>query len=466
MASVGFPSLTLTITPPGGSPANYQQYMAWSGSSQQNTITQNFGRQGDTATIVLVDDWQGRSTPHFVIEALSQISLYDNVAGQSLFAGVVTDPGLLVTGAVQNEWDLTCVDYTFYADSSIVQGTFNGYTVDQIIIALTAQGNCGITAKSIADGGFVAPGPQLASFVQNYDTLSNAWRNLAALASAVTPYGWYVDQNLALHFFDSTTAQSSGVTFTTTPTAAGLGSLTEGHISLDSQFRYDWNGTTLHNRILVQGANQTIPSGTNPTDIWQGNGALTSWPLRYTVSGTPTLTVGGVSQAVTVVAAGDTGSGEWQVQQNANGAYFLVNTVAAPSAGVVLRAWYDYQVPVVAAANDYASQAAYPGPNGGVFAEFISDSSLTTVPMALARAQSERQEYAFPVGQITFNTTEEWLGWARAGWTCQIATTLVPDSQNSYAWNLNDTFLITANSITFGANDNPYRVSQITAIRI
>ncbi len=469
MTGVAFPNLTLTITPPGGSPATYQQYLAWSGASQALTITQNFGRQGDTAMIPLVDDWQGRTSPHFVIETLSQISLYDNTAGVSLFAGVITTPGLLVTGATSNEWDLGCVDYTYYADNEIVQGTFNGYTVDQIIVELTEQANCGINAATVQNGGFVAPGPQLASFVQNFDKLSNAWRNLAALASAVTPYGWYVDENRNLHFYDSTTALNSGVTFTTSPTAAGLGSLTEGHIDLDSTFLYEWNATTMHNRVLVQGANQTIPyvSTTNaPTDTWLANGVDSSWPLRYIVSGTPVLTIGGTSQTVTVVTAGDTGSGEWQVQQNANGAYFLINTVSAPAAGVVIKAWYNYQVPVVAVANDYASQQAYTGPNSGVFAEFISDSSLTTVPMALARAMSERTEYSVPVEQIAFDTTEEWVGWVRAGWTCQIINSLVPDAQNSYTWGIDDTFLITANTVTLGQNGNPYRVASITAVRI
>jgi hypothetical protein len=462
---VAQPSLTLTITPPAGSPATYQQYLAWSGANGQMTITQNFGRQGDTALFPLIDDWQGRTTPHFYIETLSQISLYDNVAGQNLFAGVVTDPALLVSAAQLNEWDLACTDYTYYADNAIAQGTFNGYSVDEIVVALTEKADCGITAATVANGGYVAPGPVLAAFTQNFDSLSNAWRNLASLASSVTPYGWYVDADRNLHFYDATTAISSGVTFTTTPTSSGAGSLTEGHFSEDSQFTYEWDASTMHNRILVQGANQTIPYGTNPTDTWLGNGALTSWPLRYTVSGTPTLTVGGASQTVTVVSAGDTGSGEWQVQQNANGAYFLVNTVAAPAAGVLIKAWYNYQVPVVAQVNDYSSQAEFTGPNGGVFAEYISDSSLTTTSMALATAMSERQEFAYPAERITFNTTQEWLGWARAGETCRIINSFVPDSQNSYAWGLSDTFLITALTATFGGTD-AYRISQITAVRI
>lgn len=459
---IAHPDISITVTPPGGSPIDYTDNLAWSGAQSQMTITQNFGRQGDTATVVLVDEYV--TTPTFSIPVFSQVQVIDHTADQTVFAGVCTDPVLTPDGPTRNEWTLNCTDYTLYADNAIVQGAFYGQTVDQIVIALTDQADCGLTAATIADGGFVAPGPQLASLVLNYGSLSDAWRTLAQLAGSVTPYGWYVDENRALHFYDATTAQDSGITFTTTPTTAG--SLTEGHIS-PSSFGYEWDGTSVRNRILVQGANQTIPHGaapsTTPTDTWQGNGTQTSWPLRYTVTGTPTLYVGGVATPVTVVDAGSTSTDPWQVAQNSVGGWFL-NAATAPAAGIVLTLWYDYEVPVVAQANDHASQLAYAGPNSGVFAEFISDSSLTTVPMALSRAQRERQEYAFAAERITFTTTEEWLGWIRAGQTCRIVNQFVPDAANDYAWGIDDTFIAIANSVTFG--DGGYSTSQITAIRL
>lgn len=456
------PDLTLTVTPPGGTPTDYTTHMAWAGTQNQMTINQNFGRQGDTASIVLVDEY--KTTPNFVIPAFSVARLVDNTAGQTLFAGVCTDPGLIPDGPNRNEWTLTCTDFTVYADNAIVHGAFYGWTVDQIVIALTLQAGCGITAATPGGGGFVAPGPQLASFVLNYTTLSAAWRQLATLAGSVTPYGWYVDANLALHFYDATSAQSSGVTFTTAP-AAAAGSLTEGHIGA-AQFGYEWDGTSLSNRILVQGATQTIPHGSvvtsAPVDTWKSNGTQTAWPLRYTVTGTPVLRVGGVATAVDMVQAGSTSAATWQVAQDSTGSWFLT-TATVPASGIVIRLWYDYQVPVVAQANDYASQTAFPGPNGGVFAQFISDSSLTTVPMALSRAMRERTEYAFPVERMTWTTTEDWQGWIRAGQTCTVHNQLVPDAQNGYAWGVTDTFIVVANSVTFGTGG--YRQAQITAVR-
>ena len=462
------PNLTLLITPPGGSATNYTSKLAWAGASSQMGITQNFGRQGDTAVIPLVDDWQGQAHPNFYIPVLSQVSLVDNTAAQTLFAGVVNDPILQVAGANRNEWNLNCTDYTFYADNVIVAGEFFGQTVDQIVISLTKQANCGISAATIPNGGFVAPGPVLSSFILNYTTLSDAWKKLATLASQVTPYGWYVDQNRKLHFYDASTAISSGVTFTTTPTVGG--SLTQGHIRLDGQFGYEWDGTSIRNKILVQGANQSAIHGnvntTAPTGSWRGDGTTTTWGLRFTVTGSPVLKVNGVKTALTVVQAGNTSTtpSGWIVTQNSVGGWYLGNT-SAPAAGVRIQLWYDYQFPIIAQASDAASQSTYTGPNRGIYEEYINDTSLSTTPMALSRAMRERQEYAFAAERITFNTSEDFIGWVRSGQTCTITTTLVPNSATSYSWGLTDTFIVIGNNVAFQSTGG-YRQCQITAIRI
>jgi hypothetical protein len=466
--AVPTPDLTLTVTTPSGTSHDYTKYMAWGGAINQLTITQNFGRQGDTANIPLVDDFSATGTQNLSIPVMSRVKLVDNnLAGKVLFAGVINDPTLVVQSPTLNEWDLKCTDYTFYADNIIVNGTFNGFTVDQIVVKLTQQANCGITAKTVKNGGFVAPGPQLATFVLNYVTLADAWRKLATLASQSTPYGWYVDENRDLHFYDASTAINSGVTFTTTPTAVN-GSSTQGHLSYDS-FTYEWDGTSVRNRILVQGANQiikhTTPPKGKPTDIFAGDGTRTSWPLRYTLNGTPILYVRGKKQTVTVVSAGESGSGTWQATQNRIGQWFLVTTGAAPGRNVQLKVWYSYEVPVVAQANDHASQVLYNGPNRGIFEEYINDTTLTTVPMALARAMRERTEYAFAPERFTFNTTEDWYGWVRSGETFRVTNKYIPDASNNYSWGLtNEKFLCTGNSITFVSGG--YRVMQITSVRI
>lgn len=464
--SIPHPDLTFTVTPPGGVTVDYTSKLAWSGAANQMSITQNFGRQGDTAVFVLVDEYV--TTPSVVIPVLSQVKLVDNTAGQTIFAGVCNDPVLSVTSPNRNEWNLQCTDYAFYADNRTVRGSFYGQTTDQIVVALVTSANCGITAATIANGGYIARGPQLASFVLNYTSLTSALRKLSQLAGITTPFGWYVDENKALHFYDASTATFSGVTFTTTPTTGGGGSLTEGHFAMGQNFGYEWDGTSVHNRILVQGANQTIahttvPTGT-PTDQWLSNGVQHSWPLRHTPSGSLSLRIGNRSTSVSLVQAGSTSTTVWQVKQNANGQWFLNTTGAIPASGITIRLWYDYQVPVVAQANDFASQSLYTGPNGGIYEEFINDSSLFTVPMALNRAQRERQEYAFAAERITFSTTEEFLGWVRAGDVITVVNRFIPDAQNGYSIGISSQFLVISNSITFGQGG--YRIMQITAIRI
>lgn len=463
--SIPAASLSITVTPPGGSPTSYTPNFAYTGTNNQISITQNFGRQGDTASFTLVDDWAGAASPHFYIPTLSQVSVYDNNLQANLFAGVVTDPVLLVDGANRNEWTLNCTDYTFYADNAIVQGTYNGLSIDEIVIAVTAQANCGITAVKASAGGYVAPAPVLTQVNLRYQTLSSAWRTLAQLASLSTPYGWFVDENLELHFFDATTAQSSGVTFTTTPTASGGGSYTEGHFARDSSFAYEWDGTSIRNKILVQGANQTYTANLkgSPTDAWLADGTDTSWPLRYTVTGSPSLYVGGASTAVTVVTGGGSSSAAWSVQQNAFGGWFLI-AASAPSAGTQIKIWYDYQAPVIAQASDYPSQQTYTGPNSGVYTEYISDSSLSTTSMALSRAMRERTEYGFAAERFTFDTGEEFAGYVRAGETFGAVNALLPDSRNGYAWGLTGTFLCISNQVSVGTGG--YRTMQIQGVRL
>lgn len=462
--SVPAADLSITITPPGGSPTAYATYFAYAGANAQITINQQFGRQGDTAVAILVDDWAGAAQPHFHIPTLSQISIDDANTSANLFAGVVTDPVLLVDGANRNEWTLNCTDYTFYADNAIVHGTYDGLPIDQVVIDLTAQAGCGITAVSTANGGFVAPAPTVTQVNLNYQTLSSAWRTLAKLASSSTPYGWYVDKNLELHFFDASTALSSGANFTTTPTTAA--STTEGHFGRTTQFGYEWDGTSIRNRIIVQGGNQVFTANLkgNPTDTWRADGAQTSWPLRYTVTGSPTLTVNGASTPLTVVTGGGSTSAAWSIQQNAFGGWFLI-AASTPAAGTSIKIWYNYQAPVIAQASDYPSQSTYTGPNGGVYTEYISDSSLSTTSMALARAMRERVEYAFAAERLTFQSTEEFFGYVRAGETFTVTNFGIPDSRNSYAWGLTDaTFLCVSNTVTIGTGG--YRTMQIQGVRL
>jgi hypothetical protein len=165
-----------------------------------------------------------------------------------------------------------------------------------------------------------------------------------------------------------------------------------------------------------------------------------------------------------VVTGGGSTSAAWSVQQNAFGGWFLI-AATAPAAGTSIKIWYDYQAPVIAQASDFPSQQTYTGPNGGIYSEFISDSTLSTTAMALSRAQRERVEYAFAAERLSFNATEEFFGYVRAGETFAATNFGIPDSRSSYSWGLTGaTFLCVSNTVTISTGG--YRRMQIRGVRL
>jgi hypothetical protein len=176
------PDIQLLITPPGGSETDYTAYLTYEGANQEMTITQNFGRQGDTAVLPLVVEHSG-VLPWF-IPPLSQVRLHDSIAGQTLFGGVVANPQFATLGPNLGEYDLQCVDYTFYANGATVRFPPSSIQApDQIIVALTNGANCGISAATIADGGYVAPGPALPDWTKGRGHLEPGDAELAITES-------------------------------------------------------------------------------------------------------------------------------------------------------------------------------------------------------------------------------------------------------------------------------------------
>ena len=506
-----FPHLTCEVTEPGGSPIDVAPFLSWSGATMQTNISSNFGRQGDTAQIVLVDDYSASvagfdvpsNTPHFFIRPFSQIVLTD-VGAQSqpakgiIFAGLVTDPQWRWTAPGRVEWILQCVDFTYYADTSIVQGEYAGLTADYIMVDITTKANCGIIAKRVADGGHVYPGPTIPVANLNYGALSDAWDIITKLASQSQIFGWFVDGNRELWFYPTAMSLSSGVTVTDTP-AGNVPSITECHIdsSLAYSMTYEWDATTFYTRCVVEGATIThsyeaskarkgeIP----PTDSWVGNGVQTSWPLSYqpevtsttlkaaagivstvgqtTITGAPYLTVGGVAQSVSINDGTSAITTPYQFVQATNGLWTLQVTRgvgATPSAGTSLKLWYRYKMPIIAIANLAGQQRAIGGPNDGIFSELVSDTTLVTSSSAFARAQATLKEYGAPQERFTFYTDASWLGWFRCGQTFALHASQIPNSANGYTVGLVGTFFVIQQMVIF--RQGGFRTTQVTAIRL
>lgn len=491
------PNLTLTITPPGGASANYAPFFAWSGATTSTTISSYFGRQGDTAAIVLVDDYSATvagfpaaaGTPHFHIPPFSNIVLQDQgavsqPAGGYIFTGLVLDPQFRWTAPGRVEWILNCVDYTVYADEAICSGNYAGLTADEIIVDLSAKSGSGLNAALVRNGGYVYPGPVIPIANFSADSLSNHWSDLVKLASQRDVYGWFVDYQRNLWFYPTSKSLPSGVTVTDIPSTA-TPSINECHIDPSQQMKYEWDGGTFYTRCVVEGATQTITfnatkakrGSVNPTDAWVGNGEQASWALSYppitsaaTAKANSTsffLTVGGIGQGVQVNDGSTAVTSPWQVVQASNGLWTLQVTPgigSVPAVGERIRFWYSYQQLITAQADLVKQQRAIGGPNGGVFAEVINDSSLTTAAAAFARAQSELQEYGAPQERITFYTDESFLGWFRCGETFVLKSALIPNSVNGYALGMTSTFIAIQQMVSFKSGG--YRTTQVTAVRL
>lgn len=507
-----FPNLTLKVTEPGSDTAiDLAPFLAWEGATGQTNVTGYFGNQGDTAQLVLVDDYSAtvpgfdvpRGTPHFAIKPLSTVVLTDEGAtemasGGIIFAGLVTNPQWAWKAPGFSEWTLQCVDFTYYADTAVVQGTYAGLTADEVVIALVNQANCGLIAKSVKDGGHVYPGPTLPLLDIPYGQLSQALGTVVSQSSISQVYGWFVDPNREVWFYPTSVSVPSGVTVTDVPTPTDgsyVPGLYECHVdgSMAYSMLYERDATTFYTRVVVEGATATYSfdssaaqKGTiNPTDSWVGNGVQRSWPLSYvpevtsstlsktisvdegSTSETLYLTVGGEATAVSINTGNTTVTTPYEIIQATNGLWTLQVTPgvgATPGAGVKIKIWYDYQLPIIAIANNRAQQAAAGGPNGGVFSDFVQDTSLTSVAAALSQAKAVLTEYGAPQERFTFYTDESWFGVMRCGQTYESHLTQVPNSANGDALGLDGLFFVNQQMTIFVPGG--FRKTQVTSVRL
>lgn len=434
---------------------DYTSYM----QDSQWSITQNWSRQGDTATFYLVDEHtDAPESLHIIIPPLATIVFTDTVLNQVLFSGVVTMPIMKYQGPNLATWQLQCSDWTYLADRSVVFGDFKTISADQVIKTLVAQSQCGITTKN------VMPGPMLNRIQFSYLTLSQCWTKVAKYCSLVSTYGWYVDENHDLHFYNQTQAQNSGVFFSDNPNDFQSGTWVPSTGNYKSDMYYQWDATSIRNSAIVRGANYT----NTQSDVWLSDGTQSAFQLTYTPDTSnfkPTFTVGGVTKTVSV-QTGTSATTQWVVVQSDNGVWSLLpNTDPIPAANTVVALSYAYIVPVQSQAQDLGSITKFHSlPNGGQFAVYIADSSLNSLTTAQGRALREIHTYAFPQERFVLNTSETFTGHIRAGQVCTFKSKWAPDSNNGNLPGINDTFFVVQNRIQ--GTLVGYRTYQITGVRV
>ena len=402
-----------------------------------------FGRQGTTAEFVLINEKP--LTNPLVIRPYSLIEFDDANTGALLFGGVVNDPYLVISNAMYAEWYLDCIDYTTYADNIIVSyGPAYDTAAGDLIQAVTVEAQCGIAP------GFVAVGPTVAAIQILDQTLTEAWNQIGDLASWQGDYNFRVDYQLNLWWGRDADAPSSGVFVTDAAEnygGAGMNFLTTAFIDPTSNFKYEWDGTALRNRITVRGS--TFQKAIE--DTRNGDGVTTAWPLSADCDTNEpvTVSVAGTQHTVQYAQNDATVETDFAIVQAPSGLWFLLCAVINPSAvtgAIVID--YTGNIPVKAQYDDTASQATYNGPNNGVFQEYIGDSSLLTVSAAYQRARAEAQQYSTVQERFTFTTTPSFLGHMHVGQTFTFNSQYILDSQNAYLTYVNATFIIIQCRIT------------------
>jgi hypothetical protein len=383
--------------------------------------------------------------------------------GATLFSGVVPKPQFKALSPTLAEWQLDCVDWTYLADRVLVSGDYSGMTADALAILLTQQANCGISAATPANGGFVLPGPPIPRVQFSYDTLPQAWTKLSKLASLYGTYGWYVDENRALHFYQPSQAVVSGWTLTDDITQVNSNPLAQAYEN--DTFAYEWDATSIRNAVWVRGADYSQAQ----QDLFVGNGSQASFPLTFVPDvgniAKATLTVGGVTKTVDAQTGGSATTA-WVVVRNAAGQWFLQpNTDPVPASPTIIQLTYPYLQPVLSQTQDATSIGRFKSlPNGGVFGYYIADTNLPTLLAAQKRGQREVATYSQPTERVQADTTKDFSGHFRAGQLITVVNGVVPDSQNGSRPGINAQFLV----LQLRINGDPglLRTYQVTAARI
>ncbi|MBT8160986.1 MULTISPECIES: hypothetical protein [Arthrobacter] len=422
-------------------------------NQDQWSLSQDWGRQGDTASIILTDEF--KTAPNFALPPMSTVELRDLNLGVLLFGGVATQPKSSRSGNLMT-WTLMCSSPAVYLQNRIVSSDYSGWTADAIVRDMLAQADCGITANH------VEAGPIIDHFKGLNHTVTQALQKLCHLASTTSTYGWWVDGGSDLHFAATTQAdaQPSGVVLTDRVTSAAT--TMTGFYETDSQTYYQWDSSSLKTRVLVQGGSITRTT----TEQFVGDGTSRTFHLSYPVQTNPLNAVVQVNGVAAPVSDQTDATTPWLLVQGAPGVWSLSTQPggAPPASGAIVAVTYNYVTPVVAQAQSSAGIAAATGPNQGLFDTLITDSTLDGLEPAQARALRELEEYALSQERVVLVTTEDWPGWLTVGQSFRFQNGYFADSQNNYTPGIDDTFLVIqmrASGVAGG-----FRTCSITGVRV
>lgn len=322
--------------------------------------------------------------------ALNDVVTLFNGATQ-IYGGYVVKTHEEIAGALKY-FGVSCSDYTMDLDRELVTESYTGFTVNAIIADIASKYLTGFTTANVNC-------PTVIDMVQfNYVTVSQC---LKTLLTFLGNYDWYVDYAKDIHFFQNTVIASP---FQLDDTS--------GNFQWPSLI-YESDSSQVRNTIIIEGG--LIPLSTTRNYQFSGDGTKTSFVLGDTLSGTPTLTVGGVGKTVGIDGVDADASFQWMWSAANNSVRSTAgNTAGAGTNNVVVTGYPLY--PLVAIFENNASVVTF-----GVHQFLIQDKTILSQTAADQRAQAEILKYANPTYNGSFITNKDGLA---VGQTLTIASTI------------------------------------------
>ncbi len=328
-----------------------------------------------------------------------------------IFAGLIDSPDdeQKPPGTKALKYLVKCADYSQVCDRHRVAGVYENMLAGDIIkdIVATALAGEGITTTNVQDG------PVVTKILFNYCTATDAFNELAELAG----FGWYVDFDKDLHFFDRAT---NAAPFNITD---ALNNARAVKVSRPKD-RY-------RNRQFVRGSNALSDYR---TETFAGDGSRREFFVTFPMQTVPTVKVNGIVKTVGIRGI-DSGK-DWYWSQGSD-------AISQDTSGAVLRAGdtltviYRFLYPVLLVKEDSTQISARQAVEGGtgVYEDLEEDSSVEDFTTAETLSLARLRQYGVIPTVVTYETDNDGL---RSG---QLQTIQIAKH------NLNGSFLIESVSV-------------------
>lgn len=294
--------------------------------------------------------------------------------GTKVFGGVIIKVSETVQASKILEYDLDCADYSVLLKQRLVTERYTNQTAAFIIEDILTNYAPDFTFDNVVAGITVA------SAAFNRLTVAECLQKLADALS----YVWYVDYDLDVHFFAKNTEVAP---FNLTDTSGNY---------IYNSLEITEDVTQIKNSILVQGGEQV--SENTRTELFSGDGTLTTFALANKFSEVPEVLVGTTPQTVGIDFIDDEGS--FDVLWNFNEKYIKFTPGNTPPSGTNnISVEQTYLFPIFVRVPSPASIAEY-----GTFEFAISDPSIASQEEAITRARAELESYQNKLNEGSFRT--------------------------------------------------------------